>query len=81
MDSRKNSLIWGEATLTPAVSPTSTMQGEIRAAALQEHKRLESRLAELSAAARKETQIARQADINLELKRRRTDRDVARTNL
>ena len=61
--------------------PTSTMQGEVRAAALQEYKRLESRIAELSAAARKETQIARQADINLELKRLRTDRDTARTRL
>ena len=43
--------------------------------------RLESRISELSASARTEQQISRQVDINLELKRLRTNRDVARARL
>ena len=61
--------------------PTSGMEATDRAAALEEYGRLESRIAELSTAASKETQIARQADMNLELKRLRTYRDAARTRL
>ena len=61
--------------------PTSAMEATDRAAASEEYARLESRIAELSAAARKEKQIARQADMNLELKRLRTDRDAARASL
>ena len=43
--------------------------------------RLESRITELSASARTEKQISRQVDINLELKRLRTNRDALRTSL
>ena len=48
---------------------------------LEEYGRLVSRIAELRSAARKEKRIARQADMNLELKRLRTDRDAARARL
>ena len=61
--------------------PTSAIEAADRASALEEYGRLESRIAELSTAASKETQIARQADMNLELKRLRTYRDAARTRL
>ncbi len=61
--------------------PTSTVEAADRAAALQEYRRLESRIAELSAAAGKEKQIARQVDMNLTLKRLRTDRNVVRARL
>ena len=61
--------------------PTSEMEARDRAAALEEYARLGSRIAELSASARKEKQIARQVDINLELKRLRTNRDAARARL
>ena len=46
-----------------------------------ENARLESRITELSASARTEKQISRQVDINLELKRLRTNRDALRTSL
>ena len=61
--------------------PTSEMEAKDRAAALEEYARLESRIAELSASVRKEKQISRQVDINLELKRLRTNRDAARARL
>lgn len=61
--------------------PASEMEARDRAAALEEFWRLESRIDELSASGRKEKQIARQVDINLELKRLRTDRDAARARL
>ena len=61
--------------------PTSAIEAADRALALEEYGRLESRIAELSTAASKETQIARQADMNLELKRLRTNRDAARARL
>ena len=61
--------------------PTSAMEATDRAAALEEYARLESRISELTAAARKEKQIARQADMNLELKRLRTNRDATRARL
>ena len=61
--------------------PASAMEAKDRAEALGEYLRLESRIDELSASARKETQIARQVDINLEVKRLRTHRDSARARL
>ena len=61
--------------------PTSRMEAKDRAAALEECLHLESRIAELRASARKEKQIARQVDINLELDRLRTSRDAARARL
>ena len=61
--------------------PTSQMEARDRATALGEYARLESRIAELSASARKEKQIFRQVNINLELKRLRTNRDAARVRL
>ena len=63
------------------VIPRSAKEATDRAAALGEYARLESRIAELSAAAGKEKQIARQADMNLELRRLRIDRDAARARL
>ncbi len=61
--------------------PTSQIESEERAAALQEFARLESRIAELTAAASKEKQIARLVDLNLELKRLRTEREVIRARV
>ena len=58
-----------------------TSEAKDRAAALEEYVHLESRIAELSATARKEKQIARQVDINLELNRLRSNRDKARARL
>ena len=61
--------------------PTSATESSDLALALEEYWRLECKIAELTTAARKETQIARQADMNLELKGLRTNRDVARARL
>ncbi len=61
--------------------PTSELEAKDRAAALEEYALLESRITELSASARTEKQISRQVDINLELKRLRTNRDALRTSL
>ena len=61
--------------------PTSELEAKDRAAALEEYARLESRISELRASAREEKQIPRQVDINLELKRLRTNRDAARSRL
>ena len=61
--------------------PTSEMEANDRAAALEEYLHLESRIAVLRSSARKEKQIARQVDINLELKRLRASRDAARARL
>ena len=62
--------------------PTSEMEAKDRAAALERVlARLESRIAELSASARKEKQISRQVNINLELKCLRTNRDAAQIRL
>ena len=70
------------ATVTGTfLMPTSDLEAKDRAAALEEYWRLESRIAELSAFARKEKQISRQVDINLEFKRLRTNRDAARDRL
>ena len=60
---------------------TSPLELKERVATLQEYSRLKSRIAELSAATGKEKQIARRVDMNLELKRLRTDRDVIRARL
>ena len=60
---------------------TSPLESAERAAALQEYSRIESRIAELRAANGKEKQIARQVDMNLELRRLRTDRDIIRARL
>ena len=61
--------------------PTSEMAAKDRATALEEYGRFESRIAELRSSARKEKQVSRQVDINLELKRLRTNRDAARARL
>ena len=57
------------------------MEAKERVAALEDYLQLESRIAVLRASARKETQIARQVDINLELRRLRANRDAVRTRL
>ena len=61
--------------------PTSAIEAADRALALEEYWRLECRIAELSTAAKKETQIARKSDMNLELKQLRINRDAARARL
>ncbi len=61
--------------------PASAMEAANRAAALREYRNLDTRIADLCAAAGKEKQIARQVEMNLELKRLRTDRDSARARL
>ena len=61
--------------------PASEMDAINRLAALEEYLQLESRIAALRTSARKEKQIARQVDINLELKRLRDNRDAARARL
>ena len=61
--------------------PASATEAADRASALQAYGRLESRIGELSAAGSKEKQMARLAEINLELRRLRADRDAARTRL
>ena len=61
--------------------PGSAEEATDRAAALQEHGRLESRIAELTAEGTKEKQVRRLADINLELNRLRTDLAAVRARL
>ena len=61
--------------------PASTAEATDRAVALLDYGRLESRICELSAAGAKEKQLTRLAEINLELKRLRVDRDSARARL
>ena len=61
--------------------PASSMEAADRATALQEYAALESRIAELSAAAGNERQIARRAALNLELQCLRTDQNAARARL
>ena len=61
--------------------PESMTEVVDRASALQEYGRLESKISELSAAGARERQIPRLAEINLELKRLRADRDAARAKL
>ena len=61
--------------------PTSTKEAIDRTAALQKYEHLKKTIADLSAAASKEKQIARQVDMNLEIKRLRNDRDAIRVKL
>ena len=61
--------------------PESSAEASDRASALQEYGRLESKISELSAAGGGERQIPRLAEINLELKRLRTNRDAVRAKL
>ena len=61
--------------------PTTAIKAADRAAALEEYALLESKIAKLSTAAEKETQISRKSDMNLELRRLRTDRGAVRTRL
>ena len=61
--------------------PTSAKKATDRAAALQEYGHIKKRITDLSAAASKEKQIARQVDMNLELQRLRNDRDAIQAKL
>ena len=61
--------------------PVSTEETRGRAVALLDYGRLEARISELSAAGAKEKQMTRLAEINLELKRLRSDRDSMRARL
>ena len=61
--------------------PDSAAQSADRAAALQAYGRLEVKISKLSAAGAKEKQMTRLAEINLELRRLRADRDAARAKL
>lgn len=61
--------------------PVSAMGAATRAAALQDYRRLDDRVTELRGAASRQTQIARHVELNLELRRLRTDRDAARARL
>ena len=61
--------------------PDSRAEVVDRASALQEYGRLVSRISELSAAGARERQIPRLAEINLELKRLRANRDAVRARL
>ncbi len=63
------------------VVPGSADEAADRAAALREYGRLKSRIAEVSAEAAGERQVRRLADINLELRRLRTDLDAVRARL
>ncbi|MCY3767566.1 MAG: DUF4391 domain-containing protein [Gemmatimonadetes bacterium] len=61
--------------------PTSSTAAAERSAALRDYWQLETRIAELHAAAEKERQIARKVEINLKLARLRDNRDSARARL
>ena len=61
--------------------PMSATGAATRAAALRDYRRLEDRIADLHGAARKQTQVARHVELNLELRRLRTDRAAARARL
>ena len=61
--------------------PTSSSEATERSAALRDYWQLETRIAELHAVAKKEKQIARRVEINLELARLRANRDAARARL
>lgn len=62
-------------------NPTSAEHAAARRDALQACSRLETQIAGLRAAAAREKQIPRQADLNLELKRLEADYDAARARL
>ena len=61
--------------------PSSKPDAADRAAALQECRLLDDRIAEICAAAEKERQVSRRVEMNLELARLRTDREAARAKL
>ena len=61
--------------------PTSPQKATDRSAALRDYWQLETRITELHTAAKKEKQIARRVEINLELARLRTNRDSALARL
>ena len=61
--------------------PTSPMEAADRAAALREYRNLDARIADLRAAAKKEKQISRRVEMNLELGRLGIDRAAARVRL
>ena len=69
------------ARVTGLFSIPASTEAADRASALLEYGRLESRISELSAAGSKEKQMTRLAEINLELKRLRADRDSVRARL
>ena len=68
--------VTGEFTI-----PISSTDAAERSAALRDYWQLETRIAELRAAAEQEKQIARKVEINLELARLRANRDSARARL
>ena len=70
------SRVTGEFTI-----PTSPIEATERSAALQDYWRLEARIAELHALAKKERQIARKVEINLDLNRLRANRESVRARL
>lgn len=63
------------------MTPISSADAARRSAALRDYWQLDTRIAELHAVAKKEKQIARKVEINLELARMRKDRDTAREKL
>ena len=68
--------VTGEFTI-----PASSTDAAERSVALRDYWQLETRIAELHAAADKEKQIARKVEINLDLARLRTERDRVREGL
>ncbi len=61
--------------------PSTTEVASDRAAALQDYSHLSERIRNVHAAACKERQMSRRAEMNLELARLRTERDAARARL
>ena len=61
--------------------PASATGAASRAAALREYRLLDDRIADVRGAARRQAQIARHVELNLELRRLRTDRDAVRARL
>ena len=61
--------------------PSSKPAAADRAAALQECRLLDERIAEICAAADRERQVSRRVEMNLDLARLRTDREAARAKL
>lgn len=73
--------LWAAMVTGEFLLPSSPLEAQERASALLKYNRLESRIVELKTAARKESQIARRVEMNLELKRLRTDREIILTRL
>jgi hypothetical protein len=61
--------------------PNDPARGAARAAALRECSRLEAKINHLRSAAGKERQMAKQVELNLELKRAEAAQSAARTQL